>query len=222
MWVTLAGSALASASKSAVLNGANRALVETSAGWEMIQFLEAELVDVDTYKLTGLLRGQQGTENAMGAGADIGVRIVFLTGAEQRLAVADWERGLEMDWSAGEWSGRYSHAAEAGRPWSPAHLEATWDGGDILLGWIRRARKDGDRWGAGEPPVEGVEAYRIRVSGGESVREWDVSVTAGSYTAAAQAVDFPAGGFALLEVSQLGPDGQPGDWAGISVTILAP
>ena len=106
VWVAVVGSAPASASKSAVLNGANRALVETGAGWEMIQFLEAELVDVDTYKLTGLLRGQQGTENAMGAGADIGVRIVFLTGAEQRLAVADWERGLEMDWSAGGWSGR--------------------------------------------------------------------------------------------------------------------
>ena len=77
-------------------------------------------------------------------------------------------------------------------------------------------------WGAREPVAEGVECYRIRVSGGESVREWDVSATAGSYAAAEQAVDFPAGGFALLEVSQLGPDGQPGDWTGISVTILAP
>ena len=177
---------------------------------------------MDTYKLRGLLRGQQGTENAMGAGADIGVRIVFLTGAEQRLAVADWERGLEMDWSAGGWSGRYSHAAVAARPWSPAHLRTAWDGGEILLSWVRRARKDGDRWGAGEPAVEGVEGYRIRVSGGESVREWDTPVTAGSYAAAEQAIDFPARGFALLEVAQLGQDGQPGDWTGISVTILPP
>lgn len=63
------GPALALASKSAVLNGANRALVESEAGWEMIQYLEAELVDVDTYQLTGLLRGQQGSENAISVGA---------------------------------------------------------------------------------------------------------------------------------------------------------
>ena len=52
--------------------------------------------------------------------------------------------------------------------------------GDVVLSWIRRARKDGDRWAAGEPPVEGVEGYRIRVSGGESVREWDVPATTGT------------------------------------------
>ena len=222
VWIALPGSALASASKSAVLNGANRALVETSDGWEMIQFLEAELVDVDTYKLTGLLRGQQGTEEAMEAGAVEGARMVFLTGAEQRLAVADWERGLAMDWSAGEWSGSYSHSADAARPWSPAHLRTGRDGGDILLSWIRRARKDGDRWSAGDSAVEGVEGYRIRVSGGESVREWDVPAPTGTYAADEQVVDFPTGGLALLEVSQIGPDGQPGYWTGISVTILAP
>ena len=94
--------------------------------------------------------------------------------------------------------------------------------GDVVLSWIHRARKDGDSWAAGEPPVEGGEGYRIRVSGGESVREWDVPATTGTYAAADQAMDFPSGGIALLEVSQLGPDGQPGDWTGISQTILAP
>jgi hypothetical protein len=222
LWVELPGATLSSASKSAVLNGANRALVETSVGWELIQFLEAELVDVNTYKLTGLLRGQQGSESAMSAGAAESARIVFLTGAEQRLAVADWERGLEMVWSARAWSGGYTHSAVAARPWSPAHLRAKWEDGDVVLSWIRRARKDGDRWAAGEPPVEGVEGYRIRVSGGESVHEWDVPATTGTYAAADQAMDFPSGGIALLEVSQLGPDGQPGDWMGISQTILAP
>lgn len=222
VWVALSGTALLSVSKSAVLNGANRALVETGDGWEMIQFLEAELVDVDTYKLTGLLRGQQGSERAMAAGAGVGARVVFLIGAEQRLAVADWERGLEMDWSAGDWSGSYAHAAVAAQPWSPAHLRAGWSGGDIVLSWIRRSRKDGDRWSAGEPALEWIESYRIRVSGGESVREWDVPAPTGTYAAAEQATDFPAGGLALLEVAQLGPDGQPGDWKGISQMILAP
>jgi hypothetical protein len=158
----------------------------------------------------------------MSAGAAESARIVFLTGAEQRLAVADWERGLEMVWSAGEWSGGYTHAAVAARPWSPAHLRVVWDDGDFVHSWIRRVRKVGDRWGAGGPPVEGGEGYRIRASGGESMRDWDVLTTTGTYAAADQVMDFPSGGIALLEVSQLGPDGQPGDWTGISQTILAP
>jgi GTA TIM-barrel-like domain/Putative phage tail protein len=222
VWVALPGATLASASKNAVLNGANRALVETATGWEMLQFVEAELVDVDTYKLTGLLRGQQGSEAAMAPGAPDGSRIVFLTGAETRLAVADWERGLELKWSAGEWAGSYTHEGSAAQPWSPAHLKARRDGSDVTLTWIRRARQDGDRWTAGEPPLEATEGYRIRVSGGVSVREWDVSATTAIYAAVAQAEDFPAGGSAFIEVAQLSSNGQAGPWTGIQLTILAP
>lgn len=72
VWVTVPGFRPVSASEAAVLNGANRALVETEAGWEMIQFLEAELVDVETYRLGKLLRGQQGSDDAMAASAPLG------------------------------------------------------------------------------------------------------------------------------------------------------
>lgn len=163
MWVSLAGGSLAAASEMAVLNGANRVLVETEAGWELVQFRDAELVDVETWKLSMLLRGQQGSEDAMSAGAPVGERILFLVGAEQRLSVADWERGLELEWRAGEWAGAYAHEAVGARPWSPAHLSLGWLDGDIALAWVRRARKDGDGWGAGNPPVEGSETYRVRV-----------------------------------------------------------
>jgi len=57
-----------------------------------------ELVDVETWKLTRLLRGQQGSEPANAAGAVIGARILFLARAEQKLEVAHWERGLELEW----------------------------------------------------------------------------------------------------------------------------
>jgi len=221
VWVTLAGGSLASATEMAVLNGANRALVETEAGWELIQFQEAELVDVETWKLSMLLRGQQGSEDALAAGAAVGSRVLFLTGAEQRLDVAGWERGLELSWRAGEWAGAYAHEAVAGRPWSPAHLRLGWQDGDIVLGWVRRARKDGDGWGAGNPPVEGIEAYRIRVTGGESDREWEVTAAAAIYPVTEQVVDFPAGGMARIEVAQLGLNGEPGGWTGVDVAIPA-
>jgi len=222
IWVNVAGGALASATRASVLNGANRALVETGDGWELIQFEQAELVDVDTYALTNLLRGQQGSEAAMMAGAAEGARVVFLTGAECRLDIADWQQGLPLEWRAGDWLSVYNHAAVAGRPWSPAHLRVRRDDGDIVLSWTRRARAGGDWWGAGEPPLEGPEGYWVRVTGGESVREWQVAATSAIYQATDQAVDFPAGGAALIEVAQAGKHGEPGGWSGVEVAIPAP
>lgn len=74
----------------------------------------------------------------------------------------------------------------------------------------------------GEPAYEGVEAYRVRVSGVGLVREWDVAEPAALYTGGDQSADFPAGGSALVEVAQLAANGQPGDWAWLELTIPAP
>lgn len=221
---------LSSRAEAAVLNGANVALVETEAGCEMIQYQQAELVDVDTYRLSGLLRGQQGSDEAMLAGAGPGSAVVFLTGAECRLDVADWERGLELVWRVGRessvggagWMGSYLHQQRAGLPWAPAHLTATESGGDIALGWVRRARKGGDSWDAGEPVSEWLEAYRLRISGGVSVREWGVAEASALYSASDQATDFPGGGTALVEVAQLAANGQTGGWAAREVIIPPP
>ena len=73
-----AGGDFSSVSEPAVLNGANAALLETSAGWELVQFQHAELVGPDTWRLSKLLRGQQGS---VIAAADIGARIVLLDDA---------------------------------------------------------------------------------------------------------------------------------------------
>jgi hypothetical protein len=169
-----------------------------------------------------LLRGQQGSEDAMFSGAPVGARAVVLNGAEQRMSVAGWERGLQLIWRAGGWEGLFTHEGQAGRPWSPAHLRAARVGADVALSWIRRARKDGDSWAAGNPPIEGLESYRVRVSGGESMREWDVSAPAATYAAAEQAVDFPLGGEAVISVAQIGANGEPGAWASAQVTVPAP
>jgi hypothetical protein len=74
----------------------------------------------------------------------------------------------------------------------------------------------------GNPPIEGLEVYRVRVSGGVSIREWDVPLPEASYPAADQAADFPLGGHALVEVAQIGPNGEPGAWTGVQVTIPVP
>jgi hypothetical protein len=205
-----------------VLNGANAMLVETEAGWELLQFREAELVDEETYKLSGLLRGQQGTEGAMAAGAAEGARVVVLTGAEARLEVEGWERGLELEWSAGLWDGQYKHDELGGRMWSPAHFRVAWSGDDLAMTWVRRARKGGDPWMPGEPPHEVVESYVVRVSAGAIIkRQWDVADSSSVYIASDQIADFPGGGTALIEVAQAGANGEPGDWAAVNVEIPA-
>ena len=158
----------------------------------------------------------------MAAGAPAGASLVFLTGAETRLEVSAWERGLELQWRAGGWSDSYTHEEVAGRQWSPERLTVSWSGGDIALSWIRMARAGGDSWGAGEVPLDVPEAYLVQVSGGESVREWAVASWSALYPTADQVVDFPGGGLAIISVAQLGRYGEPGAWSTISVAIPAP
>lgn len=108
---------LSSRSEGAVLNGANVALFKAGVGGKV--FLEAAVVDDQTYKLSGLLGGQQGSEDALAAGAAAGPRSVFLTGAERRLEAADWELGAATAMAGGSrivcrsavWNADYSQEA---------------------------------------------------------------------------------------------------------------
>ncbi|MEZ5945919.1 MAG: glycoside hydrolase/phage tail family protein [Hyphomonas sp.] len=59
--------AFASVPADRVLTGANAVLLETSAGWELVQFAVAELAGPEEWHLSGLLRGQQGTLSAPAA-----------------------------------------------------------------------------------------------------------------------------------------------------------
>jgi hypothetical protein len=230
IWVDVVGGDLSTRTEAAVLNGANTTLVETAAGWEAIQYVGAEMVGPGQYRLDTLLRGQQGSEPAMAAGAPAGARIVFLTGAESRLDVAAWERGLELVWRAGApsvaaggvWTDTQAFNAVAQKEWSPAHLRAGWAGNDLSVTWVRRARRDGDPWLAGEPPLASPEHYFIRISGGGGERAWQVDAPLAVYPEPDRITDFPAGGTALVEVGQLGADGQPGALATLQVAIPAP
>ncbi|HEV7719564.1 MAG TPA: hypothetical protein VGO70_11380 [Arsenicitalea sp.] len=69
---------LASADDPAVLAGSNRLAIETDAGaWEIVGFADAELVSPNTYRLTRLLRGLDGSSDAVGA-ASAGNRVMVL------------------------------------------------------------------------------------------------------------------------------------------------
>ena len=62
-----------------LFGGANALAIESAPGvWEIVQAGAAELLAPGRYRLTRLLRGQRGTEGAMGNPAPAGARVVVL------------------------------------------------------------------------------------------------------------------------------------------------
>jgi len=199
--VRVEGRAPESRSDVAVFAGGNAVAIETAGGWELVQFRAAALVGDGVWRLTGLLRGQQGTE---AVGGSSGAVVVFLDQAPARAVSPRGERGLPLIWRAGPAGGPAGGVgvSEVGftvrgvhdRPWSPAHLRATarTDGG-FDLGWIARSRIDGDRWD-GEAAGSGSLKFRVRVlDGADEMRTFEVESAAATYAAADLAADFPGG-----------------------------
>jgi hypothetical protein len=91
------------------------------------------------------------------------------------------------------------------RPYAPVHLRLQGTlGGDMVAGWIRRTRIEGDSWDLPDVPLgEELEAYRIRVLRGQTLlREATVAAPQWAYAAAVQVADGVQPGD-VLEVAQL-------------------
>lgn len=199
--VRVEGRSPESRSEAAVFAGGNAVAIEAATGWELVQFRSATLVGDGVWRLTGLLRGQQGSE---AVGATGGAIVVFLDQTPARAESPPAERGLPLVWRAGLAGGAAGGAgvSEVGftprgvhdRPWSPAHLRAAarTDGG-FDLGWLARNRIDGDRWD-GEAAAFGSQRFRVRVlDGAEEKRSFEVEAGAATYAAADLVADFPSG-----------------------------
>jgi hypothetical protein len=94
--------------------------VEHAPGtWEVLQAGSAELVGPGRYRLTRLLRGQRGTEGAMGNPAPAGARVVLLDEALASLPIAEAELGLPATWRIGPASLPWTDATYTGVRSSP-------------------------------------------------------------------------------------------------------
>src|SRR5690606_17806653 len=132
--VRIEGQAPQSWAAEAVLSGANLLAVRSGEGWELVQFRRAELVGGDVWRLSGLLRGQQGTEEAAARGAEAGALVVVLERGMARAEVDAVERGLPRIWRAGPAGAPpggagttevgFTWANRSAAPWRPAHLRA--------------------------------------------------------------------------------------------------
>lgn len=171
----------AAATELSVLNGENRlALRAQSGAWEVIGFAGAEEISVGRWRLSTLLRGLAGTEDAMAAGADAGAAVVLLDAAVRPLGLTAEETGLSLDYIAEPIGmaaspaalGPFAGGVRAQTPLSPVHLRARrMAGGEVEFSWIRRSRVDGDSWLPAEVPLdESAEAYRLEILDGAAVR----------------------------------------------------
>jgi hypothetical protein len=205
--VDLAFGTLASVADLALFNGANALAVETASGaWEVLQAGVAELIAPGRYRLSRLLRGQRGTEGAMGAPTAAGARVVVLDDALVPLPVGQAALGLEATWRVGPASRPHTSDAYRQRlltpegvglrPFSIVHVEQPWrrarEPGDLVIRWTRRSRTlAADSWTAPEVPLaEEAEAYEVEILDGSSVtRTLATSSTSVTYTTAQQLAD---------------------------------
>ena len=201
--VDLGFGGLSSASRLAVLNGANAAAVRSQSGvWEIVQYEIADEIAAGRWRLKNLLRGQAGTDDAMRAGAVTGAGFIVLDSAVRSLGLSLEEAGRTLNWiaeaSGGPVGGSRPVAFAGGEraltPLSPVHLKGVRQAGGVIFSWIRRGRLSADSWTTPEiANDEGFERYRIEIlDGGSVVRTAEVQSPNWLYPPADEIADFGA------------------------------
>ncbi len=194
--VRMRSGTLASATEAQVCNGANMALV----GDELLGFMTATLVDVDTYELSNFLRGRRGTEAAT-AGHASGERFVLMDAEPVRHVMGASTLG-DLAYYKPVTSGGLETAGfpqsltflgASLKPYAAAHLSVEDVGGDVVAAWVRRTRIGGAWRDLADASLgEGSEAYEVDVldAGGGVLRTYSgLSSPTVTYDAADQASD---------------------------------
>jgi hypothetical protein len=198
--VRLINGTLAGITELAVLNGGNVALL----GNEILQFKNATLTGINTYTLSGLLRGRLGTEWAMSEHA-AGERFVVLSAGTTYIEQAvSSELGLARKYRAATFGSyladametEFTHNSVAQKCYAPAQLGGGRDAdGNLTLKWVRRSRRGGSWNNYTDVPLgEASESYVIQIytdSDYETLKRTLTSSTATvQYTSAQQVEDF--------------------------------
>ena len=135
----------------------------------------AELIGVNRYKISGVLRGQAGSDYAMVASLDAGARCVLVDRELGALPLqeTDLANGLNLRygpasmardsyaWQSQNYNPRYSGA----RCLSPVHIRSVeLANHDIRMTWIRRSREGTEDFEAFATPLDQpFEAYQIQL-----------------------------------------------------------
>ena len=181
------------------LNGANRACY----GREVIGFRDVELTAERSYRLTGLLRGLRGTDEAISDHA-VGDRFVVLTAPGlQWLSMSLSSVGMQRHYKAVTSGASLDDALAQEHfptgatvaPFAPVQLAASRSASnDVTLTWVRRTRQVVRLFSAQAVPlVDPFEAYEVDVFEDDTfadvVRTIACQSPSATYTAAQQTAD---------------------------------
>lgn len=153
--VELKSGTLESATKAEVYNGKNYCLI----GEEVLAFRTATFTTGDTYELSGLLRGRQGTEVKMGSHvAD--EAFVLLNDAliefPYDIGTKELERQFKFVTFGSDISKATAYAGQPNtvsiRPWKVSDLEAVQNGNDWDISWTARNQFEGALVDSGPVP----------------------------------------------------------------------
>lgn len=197
-----AGVTLESRTEDAVLLGANAAAIGVNGRWEIVQFLDAEVVATNRYRLTTLLRGRRGTEHIVGT-SEVNDYFVLVSGPGIiRLPLSTGQIGAELHYRAVTFGSQFvaatsqafTGAGMALETFSPVYIRGSRDDmtDDLTITWIRRDRLHQTmRSGVDVPNSEASESYSIDIMDGATVvRTLTSSTTSVVYTSAQQTTDF--------------------------------
>ena len=180
--VQLRFGALTSVTMDQLLGGANSAAIgDAATGFEIVQFLKAALIAPNTFRISGFLRGQAGSEAEMLPLRPIGQNFILLNGAVVQPEMSLNEAGLEATWRLGPAQFDYGNPAyleltyagqlKSLRPLRPAQIKIAAGAGGFNISWIRRTRIDGDLWELAEVPLgEATEQYRLEIYAGSTLK----------------------------------------------------
>ena len=206
--VKLYGGTLASVSDLQVFAGVNALGVENADGeWEVVQFAAAELIADGQWRLSNLLRGRQGSEQAMRRPVAAGARVVVFDDALRQVPLSQAEARLPHTFTYGPAGKAVTDAsfqtvsrtfAAAGLiPPAPCHVRHGWNAdGDLTIAWKRRDRAPAaNQILLAQTPQSDPVLFDLEILSDEAVVRTFSNVPQNSqvYTAAEQAADFPGG-----------------------------
>ena len=201
--IYMPGAELASETEASVFAGANRLLVETENGWELIAFCRAELIGEDVYRLSHLLRGLRGTTPSQ---FSVDTRCVILDSAVQPGNISAEEIGVELHWQASSFSSFGStqqtvFKAKGALAYRPGHLMADWQGDELEIRWTRRGKDVPESWELPEAENSGVFEITLLGDTGD-LSTWTSDTPSLRFVPPAEAK--------WVKVAEIGPDGRRG------------
>ena len=198
--------------REAALSASVTLLVEGDGDWELLTYRNSELIGLNQYRLTGLLRGLQGS---VVSAHEAGAVCVIVDGRLARADVSGEELGLELQWQA-VGRGLVGEVVEdvfehrAGLAFSPVHLRAIDENGGLRVSWVRRGSDISSSWTVPDQPNEGRFNIEIR-SGDGLIYQTDVEGT----SILVESMEAFEG---VLYVREYGPDGRLGHAARLGLS----